>query len=176
MLGTPRRSRRALTAVILAPLLGMTLALSGCGTQEAGAAAIVNGDVIGDEEVQGVAEQLAVITQGGEKLTSSNALLSLILSPYVLAEAKRTGKTISTDQAREVIPTVKDPSPATLEFVQMQLAIQALPQESKDLIIAELGKAKITINPRYGTFDVEKVAFTPITPNWIKATAAAPTP
>ena len=67
-----------------------------------------------------------------------------------------------------------NPSPSTIAFVQMQLAIQKLDQASKTRIVAELGKAKITVNPRYGTFDVTQIALTPIEPNWIKASAPSP--
>ena len=54
----------------------------------------------------------------------------------------------------------------------MQLAIPSLSQASKTSILAKLGKAKITVNPRYGTFDAKQVAITPTSPNWIKATAS----
>ena len=53
----------------------------------------------------------------------------------------------------------------------MQLAVQELDQASKNLIVGELNKAKITVNPRYGTFDPKQVAMTPTSPNWIKASA-----
>ena len=174
-LGKPRTSRLAFpTAFPTALLLGATLALSACGAQEAGAAAIVNGAAISERDVQTVSDQLNTISQDGQKLTSSNALLSLILAPYVLAEAERAGKTVSTSQARQVIAKVADPSPSTIEFVQMQLAVQQLDQASKTSIVSELGKAKITINPRYGTFDAEQIVLTPISPNWIKAGATSP--
>ena len=67
-----------------------------------------------------------------------------------------------------------DPSPSTLLFVQMQLAVQQLDEASKTTIVGQLGKAKITINPRYGTFDAKQVVITPISPNWIKASASSP--
>jgi len=56
----------------------------------------------------------------------------------------------------------------------MQLAIQKLDQASKTLIVDELGKVKITVNPRYGAFDVTTITLTPIEPNWIKASALSP--
>jgi len=170
-LGTPRTSRLAsLTAL----MLGATLALSACGAQETGAAAIVDGTAISEHDVQTVSEQLDVLSQDGQKLTASNALLSLILAPYVLAEAGRAGKTVSLSQARQVVAKVADPSPSTLVFVQMQLAVQQLDEASKTTIVGQLGKAKITINPRYGTFDAKQVVITPISPNWLKASASSP--
>ena len=162
-------------------VLGASLALSGCGAQQAGAAAIVNDTtvrhqdiVISEKDVQSVPEELNALAQGGQELKVSDALLSLILAPYVLDEAKRVGKTVSPSEARKVIAKVADPSPSTIMFVQMQLAIQKLDQASKTLIVDELGKVKITVNPRYGAFDVTKIALTPISPNWIKVSAPSP--
>lgn len=158
--------RRLLTLV-----LGATLALSACGAQQSGAAAIVNDTVIRDQDVQSVSEQLNKLAPGEQQLRTSDALISLILAPYVLAEAQRTGKSVSASQASKVIAKVPDPSPSTIKFVQMQLAIQQLDQASKASILNQLGKAKITVNPRYGAFDAKQIALTPITPNWIKTTA-----
>lgn len=169
---TLARTRTSRLAFPTALVLGATLALSGCGAQQAGAAAIVNDTVISDQDIQTVSEQVNQIDPGGQKLKSSDALLSLILAPYVLAEAKNAGKTISTSQARQVIAKVANPSPSTITFVQMQLAVQQLDDANKSAIVGELGKAKITINPRYGTFNAEQIAITPTAPNWIKSTRA----
>lgn len=165
----------------LALVIGASLALSGCGTQQPGAAAIVNDTavrhqdiVISDEDAQSVPQELNTLAQGGQELKVSDALLSLILAPYVLDEAKRVGKTVSASEARKVIAKVANPSPSTIAFVQMQLSIQKLDQASKTRIVDELGKVKITVNPRYGAFDVTQVALTPIEPNWIKASAPVP--
>lgn len=164
------RTRIAGVAFPMALVLGAALALSGCGAQRPDAAAIINSTVITDEDVQTVSDQVNQIDASGQKLTSSNALLSLMLAPYVLAEAKRVGKTVSVAQARQVIAKVSDPSPSTIMFVQMQLAVQQLDDASKTAIVGQLGKAKITVNPRYGTFDATQIVLNPTTPNWIKAT------
>ncbi|MEP7034942.1 MAG: hypothetical protein ABI934_05095 [Actinomycetota bacterium] len=169
------RSRRRFPPVFLALLLGATLGLSACGTQEASSAAIVNGTSISERDVQSVSDQVNTFSQGGQKLAASDALLSLILAPYVLDEAKRAHKTISESEARRVIAKIDHPSAATITFVQMQLAAQQLDQASKNVIVSELDKAKITVNPRYGSFDPKQIAMTPITPNWIKASASTPT-
>lgn len=169
--GTPRTYRRAFPTVFLATLLGGTLALSACGAQEAGAAAIVNGVVVRDQDVQIVSNQLNVlIPDGQQKLSPSDILYVLILAPYVSDEAKRVKKTVSSSEARKAIPAkVADPSPATVEFVRMNLATQRLDPTSGPFIVSRLRKAKITVNPRYGTFDAEKLVITSASPNWIKA-------
>jgi len=118
-----------LTTVVL---LVATLALSACGSQQAGAAAIVNGSTISEKNVQTVSTQLNTLAQGEQKLTSSIVLLNLILAPYVLAEADRAGKGVPDVQARKVIAKVDKPSRQTLDFVRMQLAIPSLTTAAKD--------------------------------------------
>ena len=172
---TSGRTRTSWMAFVAVLLLGATVAVSGCGAQQPSAAAIVNDTVISDQDVQSVSNQLNKLATDGRQLKTSDALLSLILAPYVVAEAKRVGKTVSGSQARQVIAKVTDPSPSTIQFVQMQLEIQGLDQASKTAIVNQLGKAKITVNPRYGTFDAKQVSLTPITPNWFKATAPSAT-
>jgi len=151
-------------------LLGATMALSSCSNQEAGAAAIVNDTTISDKDLQRVALQLGSIAKDQQQeLTTSTVLLSLILAPYVLTEASRAGKGVTEAQARKVIPKVANPSQRTLEFVRMQLALQTLDDAARASILTKLGKAEVTVNPRYGTFDPKQVAIAPTAPNWIKA-------
>jgi hypothetical protein len=176
MLGTTRTSRSTLPkAFAMTLLLGASLALTACGAaQESGAAAIVNDAVISDQDVQTVTAEVNSISPEGEKLSLSNALLSLILEPYVLAEAEKAKKTVSDAEARKLIEKVADPSPRTISFVQMQMVLPALDQTARESIVKELGKAKITVNPRYGTFDPTQVTLTPASPNWIKPSATPP--
>jgi hypothetical protein len=152
-------------------VLGATLTLSACGTQEVGAAAIVDGKVIRDTDVQTVALQLNTLAEGEQKLSSSNVVLSLILAPYVSSEAARAKKSVSDAEVRKIIAKVGKPSPSTMEFVRMQLALQGLDEASRASILTKLGKARITVNPRYGTFDPKQVALVASAPNWIKASA-----
>jgi hypothetical protein len=166
-------SRMAVSSQLLVLLLGATLALSACGAQQAGAAAIVDGNAISDKDVQTVSLQLNSIAQGQQQLTPSIALVNMILAPYVLAEADRTGKGVPDAQARKVIAKLANPSRPTIDFVRMQLAIPALSQASKTSILAKLSKATITVNPRYGTFDVAQAAIVPASPNWIKASTSS---
>jgi hypothetical protein len=176
-LGMTRTSHlRFPTAFALALLLGLTVTLSACGgAQEAGAAAIVNGKVIRDDDVQTVADQISALGQGGQKLSPGDALLNLILAPFVLAEAGRAGKTVSDSEVRKVVASaLPDPSPATIEFLEMQNALSQLDQTSKGAVLKALGSAKITVNPRYGTFDPAQGSLAPNSPNWIKPSATSP--
>ena len=172
-LSTTGTRRRAFAARALTLVLGATLALSACGNQAPGAAAIVDGTTISDKDVQTVSLELNTIAQGQQKLTPSVVLLNLILAPYVLSEAARTGKSVTDAQARKVIAKVASPSPATMDFVRMQLAIPNLSQASKTSILTKLTKADVSVNPRYGTFDAAKIALLPTSPNWIKASTTS---
>ena len=165
-----RTSRAPLATVVV---LVAALALSACGTQQPGAAAVVNGTTISEKNVQTVSTQLNTLAQGEQKLTPSIVLLNLILAPYVLAEADRAGKGIPDAQARKVIAKVDKPSRQTLDFVRMQLAIPSLSTAAKAAILTKVAKADITVNPRYGTFNAKQIAISPNTPNWIKASTPA---
>lgn len=171
---TSGRTRISRLALPTALVLVAALTLSGCGAQQTGAAAIVGDTVISDKDVQNVSDQINTFTGGGEKqLTLNTALLSLILAPFVLAEAERAGKTVAPSQARQFIAKVVDPSAPTIEFVQMQLEWPQLDQTSQARLLKALEKVKVTVNPRYGTLDPTKPAISAISPNWIK-TGAAP--
>lgn len=172
-LGKTRTSRLGFASVCCALALGASLVLTSCGNQAADAAAIVDDTVISDKDVQNVANELNALAEGGQKLSSSNVLLSLILEPYVSAEAIRAGKSVTDAEVLKVIEKVDEPSLPTVNFVRMQLALQNLTPASKTAIVTELAKAKITINPRYGSFDPKQVAIVPISQNWIKP---GPTP
>jgi hypothetical protein len=171
ILGRTRRTSRA--ALVTVVLLVAAVALSACGNQQAGAAAIVDGTSISEKDVQTVTTQLNTLAQGGQKLSQSIVLVNLILAPYVLAEADRAGKGVPDAQAQKAIAKVDKPSRQTLDFVRMQLAIPSLTDPAKAAILAKVAKAGITVNPRYGTFDAKQIAISPSSPNWIKASAPA---
>lgn len=175
-LGMTRASSRAFpTACALAVLLGLSVALSACGAaQEAGAAAVVDGKVISEQDVQSVADQISALSPGEPKLSPSAALFNLIIAPYVIAEAKRTGMTVSDAEARKVVAGLADPLPKTIELLQLKEVFPQLDQVSRNAILEELRKTKITVNPRYGTFDAKQVSLTPNSPNWIKPSATSP--
>jgi hypothetical protein len=158
------------TAVLFVAAMG----LSGCGAQQADAAAIVDGTAISEKDVQTVTRQLNSLAQGEQKLVPSDILMNLILMPYVLAEAGRTGKVVPDAQARKVIAKVSNPTRKTIDLVRMNLAIESLTPADRTAILARLGKAEITVNPRYGTFNPKKkLAIVATTPNWIKVGASS---
>jgi hypothetical protein len=172
-LRTARPSVR--TAGPAALLLAAAVLLTGCGGQRPGAAAVVDGRVISDDDAQQVAQQISTVPGVQQKLTPADTLVSLILAPFVIDEAQKDGKGISEDQARAAVKEIKNPTPATLEFVRTSLAANALSEQARTAVLSEVGKAKITVNPRYGTLDRKQLTLKAPAPNWIKPAAPSAT-
>ena len=66
-----------------------------------------------------------------QKVTPADTLVSLILAPYVLDQAEKDGKGISESQARAAVKEIKNPAPATLEFVRTSLAANGLSEQAR---------------------------------------------
>jgi hypothetical protein len=169
--GTHRSGFPTVLAVLL---LGASLGLSACGAQEAGSAAIVNGTAISEHDVQTAAAQISTITQA--RVSPSDALFILMLAPYVSDQAKLANKSVSAADALKAIAKVAHPSAATIELARMQLALPGLNQAERTAVVSKLQEAKITVNPRYGTLDLKKVAIAATAPDWIKVSTPSPTP
>jgi len=78
--------------------------------------------------------------------------------------------------ARAAVKEIKNPSPATIDFVRTSLAASGLSDRARAAVLAEVGKAKITVNPRYGTLDRKKLQLTPPAPNWLTPATPSATP
>ena len=160
--------RKALPAALV---LGVTLALTACGPQEAGAAAIVGDRVITDKDVQTAAQETNSGVQGlKQPFTSTDTLFFLNISPYVLDAAAHGGHGVSVSQAQQALTKLSNPSPATLEFARTYIAAGQLTPEEKQAVVDQLQKAKVTVSPRYGRFDLKTLTFDTREPNWIKST------
>jgi hypothetical protein len=172
-LRTARPSVR--TAGPAALLLGAAVLLTGCGAQQPGAAAVVDGRVISDDDAQQVATQISTVPGVQQKLTPADTLVSLILAPFVLDQAEKDGKGVSEDQARVAVKEIKNPTPATLQFVRTSLAANALSEQARTAVLSAVSKAKITVNPRYGTLDRKQLTLKAPAPNWMKPAAPSAT-
>jgi hypothetical protein len=166
----PATPLRVLRGSLAAAAVVGVLALSGCATADT--AAVVNGVRITEREAQEAARQIQQ-AQPDSTLDTPNAVAALIMAKFINATADSVGKGLSASAARAAVPAIVDPTPATLELVEASLAWNQLTSDEQAKAIGEASKAKITINPRYGTFDPKKISFDPSTPNWIKA---EPTP
>ncbi len=159
------RVRIAVVGVALASALG----LSGCG--EAGVAATVNGQVITEQQAQEAAAQINEAFQLQKPLTTQDVVASLITAPFIIRAAEQSGKPQSASAARAAMPTLNDPSQATVDLVRANAAVRTLNQQEQQQILDEIGKADLTVNPRYGTFTPER-GLVNEPPNWIASSDA----
>jgi hypothetical protein len=162
---TASGNRRRAAPIVL--LLGVALLLSACAPRQSDTAAVVNNTVISENDVQTVSRQLSTLNQGREPFSVSNALFGLILAPFVIAESNRQRKSVTDEQVLQIIGKIPKPTPATARFVKMQLLLQQLDPASQNVVGTELGRARIVVNPRYGSY-LPKQGLVQASPNWIK--------
>ena len=194
--------RRRGAAVVLAASLALTPLLGACGTQ-AGAAAVVGDRRITVDELQTATSEVRSIVQDPSQVTQQLVLGWLIAHPYVVQVASEQGKGVSRQDAQTFFTRSNfktqdggtTPSDSAVDAVQTAYALSLLtgqdssPEVAKrsvDEVLADLKAAKVTVNPRYGTFDYkwdeQTATFTlsPRSPNWLKpanpAPAASPAP
>jgi hypothetical protein len=171
--------RRAAAALAL----GVALVTAGCGNTQANRAAVVDGTVIQETTVQHAMSEIngmqpALLSQ---PLTPSTTLTALIQAPVILDYLAGKDIVSSESMARQEASQrgVRDPSSGTLEIIRLATALQTA-QDSGSLGQAEavelsdtLRKQKITVNPRYGTFDPETATVSVTMPGWITPYNAA---
>jgi hypothetical protein len=186
----PRFTRRLLVALAT---VGIALTASGCGSVDAGAAAIDGDRRISVADVQTATVQVNRIVKQESQFDQRSVLSFLITEPYLVAEATRKGVGVSPDDARDIfrqfnfidpITGSSSPAPATLQMVRGILALNrlqgrplvegdtSLPAEQGQAAVAavseQLKAADITVNPRYGSFepvfDVAAQKIFPVTP------------
>jgi hypothetical protein len=162
------KALRTLRGPLAAAALATALSVSACGTADT--AAIVNGDVISESEAQTAAQQINEAFKPQTPLTTQAAVSSLIAAPVINNVAKRVGKGESDSSARSALPNVAEPAQATLDLVKANFALQKLTDSEKQLILDDLQKAEITVNPRYGVFDRDGVQLEAAQTNWLKVT------
>lgn len=160
------KALRALRGPIVVIAAAVALGVSGCATADT--AAIVNGHTISEREAQEAARQIQE-AQPDSGLDTGGAVSSLIMAQFINEVADKVGKGLSDSAARAAVETIEDPSSATLELVKASVAWNNLSSDERNEAIADAQKAKITINPRYGTFDAKTMQFDVSKPNWIKA-------
>ena len=166
-LRTARPSLR--TAAPAALVLGAAVLLSGCGDQQPGAAAVVDGRVISDADAQQVAAQISTVPGVQQKVTPADTLVSLILAPYVIDQAEKDGKGVSESQARAAVKEIKNPSPATLDFVRTSLAASGLSDQARG---GRPGRGRqgrrSPSTPATARSTARSCSSTPPAPNWLK--------
>jgi parvulin-like peptidyl-prolyl isomerase len=151
-------------SIVTAVVMGV-LAVSGCATADT--AAVVNGHRISEQDVQEATTQIRK-AYPDSTLNTASALSSLVMATFINQVADESGKGLSDSAAKAAVAGIPDPVQATLELVKSSLSSQQLTSVEQGKVVELARKAKVTLNPRYGTFDTQSVHFDVSQPNWIK--------
>ena len=152
--------RRGLAAV--AVLAG--LVVSGCGTHP-GAAAVVDGQRISENEVARAIEDFTAVT--GQPVDAPMMLGTLIVAPIMVDVAAQHGVAASDAEAAALLDeqaqlndreAPEDYSQGVLQVATMTIVQQGLAQASDpegvvNEITERINSADVEVSPRYGTFD-----------------------
>lgn len=159
---TPVKTTRLLAAATAAG----ALLLSGCGTAgTANTAAIVDGKRITESGVLAATEQVNQIA--GQPVPARQVVTQLIIAPTVAQVLAERGGTSSEAAARSAVASVGDPEPYLIDLVRLSLDLNAMTEEERTEAIARIQDLDVEVNPRYGSFDPERGAVSPVTPDWI---------
>jgi hypothetical protein len=154
--------------------------LGGCGFEtRQQAAAVVNGEVISQDDVQTTYDQLQAAKYD---FTENVVLTALIAAPLLENAVAPSGGWKPDATYAQVLTTIPDATQSTKDFVAAVSLIQAqtMTPAEVEAYRAGLQKADISVNPRFG--EVVPSAEGPVyfsigpsSPNWIKpaATSAA---
>lgn len=171
------RSHRRLAVAVVASATAAAL-LGGCGfgTRQQ-AAAVVDGETITQAQVQETYDQL----QAAKYDFTENVVLTALVAAPLLEKAQGGFKPDAT--YAQVIATMPEATQSTKDFVAAVSLIQAqtLTPEQVQTYRTALGKADITVNPRFGKVvpSQEGPVYFSIgadTPNWIKPGTGATAP
>lgn len=177
------RTTRRIAAAALAAALAA--GLSACSPEQTGAAATVGGRVVSVSDLHDAVE---AVRAGNPDLAQVEGLdryllFDLIAAPYLLEAASAAGVGVSEAEAAAALPKTHDPNPQAVLALQTQLAFQNLRQannmQALEDVRRRLEQARVTVNPRFGTFDpagvteVNKPTIVDSHQNWL---VAAPTP
>jgi hypothetical protein len=176
---------------VAVPSLAVVLALtvSGCGTREAGAAAVVGDRRISVADVQDGYRDISATLGPDQRITQEQILNLLILEPYLTRAAAAAGRGLSTQDARlnmqaAGLDEATKVSSAGLEVWRANMANTALQtsRSNEDIkatyegIGRQLKADGVHINPRYGSgLDYDTFSIEAEQPNWLAA-SATPSP
>lgn len=176
---TPRSHLRTTTAGLVAGAAALAALLSGCsGVGNPSAAAVVDGRVIEESEVQTVVEQLPAGPEGGTVTPQQVVPLMVVSGVVEDVAAAFTGPT-SLDEAEQLLVdadvavgrapgTYDEPTLRIVAVDQMLGSIVA-----NDLALAafqeQVAELDVRLNPRYGQLPEEGIigGVTPTTHEWL---------
>ncbi len=156
--------------------------LSGCSTVSANEAAIIDGQSIGESELQETTEQFNSISP--DPATPSTVLSQRTLTPVVDDIMAGTSEELTDQEVGEVLAQsgLDNPTPLTIDVARTILYTSAF-QDPEVLADPEMADAleqlqELTgddiaagidgINPRYGEYDTETRTIVPGVPEWIE--------
>lgn len=169
---------------IAALAVGAALVGSGCAVNRAETAAVVDGNVITERDLQVAIAQVNSMDPAllQEPLTPTGALTALVQAPVILDHLEGKGivvsESIATREARE--RGVDRPSEDTLSIVRLATTITSAQQtgqitEADGVAITEQMQAlDVEVNPRYGAFAPESASIQLSAPDWVKPVDEAP--
>ena len=174
----PARSGRSAARLAAVAAVTAVALLSGCGfdTRQQ-AAAVVNGEVIHESDVQTTHDQLEAA-----KLDFSEEIVvtALIAAPLLQDAVSKSGSWKPDETYASVIESIPDATDTTKQFVEAVALIQSQKMTAADVAAyrADLDKAEISVNPKFGSViksNEGPVYFTlgQKTPNWIVSSGAA---
>lgn len=169
-------------AAAAAALLGLTLA--GCGANP-GAAAVVNGQRITENELAAASADFAAVT--GEPVEPAQMLGTLVVVPLILDVAQGLGVAATDDEAADLLdqqaeavgvtPPEEPYSEGVLDIARLAIVNQTLAaspagMEAQAEIGAAIAEADVEVSPRYGEYDPSG-AVVPTAFPWIVEPAGA---
>jgi len=173
---------RSLLRSVLVAGVAVTL-VSGCGTPEAGSAATVGSRRISVQDVQSATADIQALYGPEQPVPQQSVLFLMAAAPYLETAAIKLQAGASIDDARTVFGTkVAHPSQAALQVIQANVIIanlQKLGNEQAGPALQEvtdsLQRDKLSVNPRYGTFDPQ-TGIKQVQPNWLPTPPPSATP
>ena len=159
------RLRAALGTAVVAG----SLALSGCGG-DTNVAARFDGHVVTEQDVASAVKDVRTAFPQTQ-FDARQALTMLIQAPYLIDHAAKSGYPTTASMAKAQIP-MPDPSNSTVRIIQSTSVIDKLSEADKIALSKQLTDLKVTVNPKYGSYDPTQAAVGPNTPDWLEFVAA----
>ncbi|WP_295700282.1 hypothetical protein [Lapillicoccus sp.] len=177
-LGLP--TRRGLVTCVTA--IGIALSAGACGTlDKAHSVAVVNGQAISVSDVATATQQyneFVASKSGKAPNTEARTVTVLVLAGFIIDYVTATGKWKPDVAYNNLLSTVPDASPSTVELIKFDAITggNTLTQPDVDAILAVMAKTKVEVDPRYGTFDASQGGLRPRDLNWMKTVPADQNP
>lgn len=168
----PVPTARRLAGTAVAALSAATL-LGGCGFEtRQQAAAVVNSEILHEAEVEQTAAQL----RGANYDFTENFVVTVLIAAPLLRQAVRASGSWQPDGVyAQVVSTIPDATDTTKEFISAVALLNSGKMTPADVAKyrADLKRADISINPKFGRFVGSEEAplyfgLGPSEPSWIK--------